>query len=89
MTMQDSSCAVEMASKGRRAMGAATEIKQPHPHGVDRKGPQHIGKVGDHIGVTSSTDSIDNIFAAMRNIRQQRDLASNNESPRRGITPWW
>ena len=70
MTMQDSSCAGEMASKGRRAMGAATEIKQPHPHGVDRKGPQHIGKVGDHIGVTSSTDSIDNIFAAMRNIRQ-------------------
>ena len=68
MTMQDSSCAGEMASKGRRAMGAATEIKHPHPQGVDRKGPQHIGKVGDHIGVTSSTDPIDNIFAAMKSI---------------------
>ena len=70
MTMHDSSCAGEMACKGRRAMGAATEIKHQHQQGADRKGPIHIGKVGDHIGVTSSTDSIDNIFAAMRNIRQ-------------------
>jgi hypothetical protein len=70
MTMQDSSCAGEMACKGRRAMGAATEIKHQHQQGVDLKGPLHIGMVDDHIGVTSSTDPIDNIFATMKSIRR-------------------
>ena len=37
MTMHDSSCAGEMACKGRRAMGAATEIKHQHQQGADRR----------------------------------------------------
>ena len=70
LTMQDTSCAIDMASKGKRAMGASTEIKTPPPQSVDRSGPQRIGKAGDHIGVTRSTDSVDKNFSAMKRIRQ-------------------
>ena len=88
LTMQDTSCAIEMASKGKRAMGAATEINPSPPQSVDHSGPQRIGKAGDHIDVTRSSDSVDKICSAMKRIRQTVPNFCTG-SPRRRITPWW
>jgi hypothetical protein len=70
VTMQDSICRAEMESKGKRAMGAAAEIKPSPTQGIDRSGPRRVGNVGDHVGVTRSNDPVDKIVTAMKRIRQ-------------------